>query len=169
MTQSEFRKQLGEITNNNLPRSQPTLIDKLKSQYDHSINLIGNRNFVDTTKDCFKFVFEDIIPKSSWKIIEEKHQENNEITESLISNLILSGFLALHDEQEKSDNIVVYFHDDKPKHFGKIEGNKFVSKWGVGLVWRHGLFEIPHPYGNKAKYSSDQINCEILQKVISSN
>ncbi len=160
MTQDEFRQKLDEITNlKGNPNKQPDLIAALNSQYPHDITLVGNPDYIDTQIDCFKYVFKDIIPSDIWRVIEQKHIKNGSISETFISELISKGLSGLHDKQEESDRIVVYFEGDTAKHFGLIEGDKVESKWGsYGHVWNHGLLEIPLLYGTVFKYSKGQVD-----------
>jgi hypothetical protein len=76
------------------------------------------------------------------------------------------GIVPVHDEQGVDDKFVVYLEGDTPKHFGWLEGNKVMSKWGRGRILNHGLWEVPITYGTKVKYSSGEIDCATLKKVI---
>jgi len=47
-------------------------------------------------------------------------------------------------------------------HFGKIEQDRIISKWGKGLIWEHPVFEVPLSYGHVVKYSNGIVNNEAL-------
>lgn len=161
----ELRKKLDEITNG-LPSRQPDLINKLKSQYEHGISLISNPSFIDSTEDCFVYVFKEKIPIDIRNKIRYLIQESPHIFEDMMHELISKGFLSLHDQPEKDDKIVVYFKEGLPKHFGLIDNDKIISKWGIVHVWKHGLWEVPLSYGGIAKYSTGNINEDLLRKTI---
>jgi hypothetical protein len=50
-------------------------------------------------------------------------------------------------------DLVIYFEEAEPKHIGISIGNDRVrSKWGTGLLWDHGTWEVPTYYGATARY-----------------
>ena len=137
---------------------QITSIQKLKTQYPHSIELV-----VEETKvikivhdydngvylNCYMFCF-DI----KWGDIKNKSQNGsqkfpvNEYACHLIKN-----FLCEIDHTKAEDgDYVIYFSDDKPQHAGRFCGGKIISKWGKYHVWRHGLLEVPTRYGEEVRY-----------------
>lgn len=165
MNEIEFRKQLDNISSS-LPTQQPNTIRQLNSLCSHSISLESNQYFINAKEDCFRYIFKNIIPKHIWAAIEQKHQKNDFNSENFISSLISRGLLVLHAEQREDDKIVVYFEGDKVKHFGRIDNDKIISKWGNYHVWRHKRWEIPLSYGNSIKYSTGSINLDILETAL---
>lgn len=118
---------------------------------------------VDNRMESFLFVFEDTIPKDIWdRILGLSPVESQD----LIAKSLSEGLLTLHDEREDKDRLAVYFRGAIPSHFGKIHGDKIRSKWGQGPAWNHGLWEIPHSYGDRVKYSTGDIDYSVLKKVI---
>ena len=111
----------------------------------------------------FRFAFEDRIPVEIWRQIER-------LPPTLHSDLLIrslsEGILSVHDEQAVGDKFVVYLEGDTPKHFGQLQGNKVRSKWGRGRILNHGLWEVPLTYGSKVKYSSGEIDCATLKRII---
>jgi cell wall-associated NlpC family hydrolase len=59
---------------------------------------------------------------------------------------------ARQEEARKGD-LVFYFNDNgRVSHAGVIVGNNRVeSKWGVGHLYQHALFEVPESYGTKVR------------------
>jgi|GEM_PF-3266741 len=111
----------------------------------------------------FRFAFEDEIPDEIWRQIDRLPTR---LHRELLITSLSQGILPVHDEQAAGDKFVVYLDGDTPKHFGRLEGNKVMSKWGRGRVLNHGLWEVPLTYGSKVKYSSGEIDCATLKKVI---
>ena len=111
------------------------------------------------------FVFKEKIPSELIEKIwgcSESSSNPSDIFQMLIEN----GFIEMHEVRKADDKIVIYFHENSAMHFGKIEQDKVVSKWGIGLVWEHPVFEVPFSYGNEVKYSNGKIDFKILKKVI---
>lgn len=49
-------------------------------------------------------------------------------------------------------DVVVYYSGDVARHAGRVHTGSIISKWGTAHVWRHGLFEVPAAYGNRARF-----------------
>jgi len=117
----------------------------------------------DNRIESFRFVFKDRIPEDIWdKILELPPLKRQD----LITRSLSEGFLALHDERNDNDTLAIYFRGDIPSHFGKIHGDKIRSKWGNGPVWNHGLWEVPHSYGDRIRYSTGDVDYSVLKRVI---
>ncbi len=165
MDSYEFRKKLDEVTEG-LPGKHVKGIENLKADHSHNIRIYDNPNFVDNV-DCFLFVFRDSIPSDLLNAFEDLAEDNKGQSEDIVNDLVLKGFISLHDDRRESDAIVVYFAGALAKHFGKIEDNRIVSKWGgVGHAWKHGPFEVPLSYGETVKFSNGQIDEHVLRKVL---
>jgi hypothetical protein len=162
---NDFRKEL-ELATQGIPRKHPQLIADLKKKYTHSISLRSNPNMMDPTSDCFLFVFEEYIPEELVGKIRVFSQ-NSSVRSNVFQNLLDNGFIELHDDRKTDDRIVVYFDKLIVTHFGKIERNKILSKWGAGLIWEHPVFEVPLSYGNAIRYSNGQIDIKVLEKILS--
>jgi len=53
-------------------------------------------------------------------------------------------------------DIAIYLDNGAPRHAGKVGADgAIISKWGSGRthVWRHGLWEIPHHYGDQVRFA----------------
>lgn len=158
----EFRRMLDEITNRGLPSKHPDLINSLKEKYEHKITLFSIFGYT-TGEDCFKSVFKNEVPENVWR----KFENLGPNSEKFIQELILDGFLDLHSQQKSEDKVVVYFKDNQPKHFGRLDGDMIISKWGKGQTWKHRFWEAPLSYGDEIKFSSCTINIDLFNKKIS--
>lgn len=163
MNQAEFRKKLGEINNQPSFSQHPKFIDNLRFVYSHNIHINSNPFIFNSTTDCFDFVFGNKIPKDIQNKIKRIGQSNPDSLKKTITNLISKGLIDLHEQQRDEDRVAVYFKDGIPEHFGQIVDNVIMSKWGRGHVWKHGLWEVPHSYGDHVKYSTGEINIDLLR------
>ena len=161
---NDFRKQL-DLATQGIPSKHPDAIRALLKEYSHKISLKCNPNFIDLKSDCFLFVFEEYVPKQLVGKIRTFSQ-NISKKPNVFKELLNKGFIELHDERKARDKIVVYFDKGTVTHFGKIENDKILSKWGVGLVWEQPLFEVPLSYGNEVKYSSGEMDVEVLENIL---
>jgi len=51
-------------------------------------------------------------------------------------------------------DLVLYFNEKRRfKHAGLSQGHhRVLSKWGIGHLFEHGLFEVPESYGTQARF-----------------
>ncbi len=160
----ELRQKLDEATHG-FPKKHIERIAALQSIYPHNISLNQNPAFFDSD-DCLLYAFKDILPSDLRKILVNLIMKNSGCFEDIGRGLISEGFISLHDEQKESDIIVVYFDGDVAKHYGRIERNRIVSKWGNGYAWKHDLFEVPLSYGDTIKFSNGEIDQGVFRMVI---
>ena len=161
-----FRQKLEEATQG-IPRKHPQAIASLSKSYPHSISLQCNPNYMDSTSDCFLYVFEQRIHPALVNKIRNIDTETSERPD-FFQKLLLRHFIELHASREITDEVVVYFDGEIAKHFGIIiENDMIVSKWGIGLVWKHSVFEVPLSYGDIVKYSNGKVDNEILEELLS--
>jgi hypothetical protein len=54
----------------------------------------------------------------------------------------------------REGDIVFYFSDDgRFKHAARMLGNgRVVSKWGIGHLYEHEIFEVPESYGSTVRF-----------------
>jgi hypothetical protein len=69
----------------------------------------------------------------------------------LLQNSLL---IEVSAKQATDGDLAVYFTDDgRVKHGGLYVGNERVeSKWGMGHLFQHAIFEVPESYGTKVKF-----------------
>jgi len=168
VTLEEFRQKLEEATDRTHPREHAKHVDGLKDIYPHNISCLSNPLIndklipiiINSTVDCFLFVFKNIFSPEMLKVFNEMDFEKIEI------RLISEGLLELHNAWSDNDRIVVYFNKNVPVHFGKIDNETIISKWGKGNVWRHELWQVPLSYGDTVKFSNGQVNEPVFWNVV---
>lgn len=165
ITLENFRKKLEEATQG-IPKKHPENIASLSKDYPHIITLQSNPNCIDPTIDCFLFVFKCKIPDELEKKIINIYDDASNFG-AYVHQLLDDGFIEMHTLPKTSDEVVVYFKDGVPVHFGKLENDLVISKWGRCLIWKHKLFEVPLSYGDTAKYSDGNIDIEALKRLLS--
>ncbi len=155
----EFRQKLRNITTNPNVSIHPELINDLQAEFSHNIKL---EELVSTDREenfnCFMYVFD----LQGSKVIrhEMKKKESIKFGRDYIDYLIRSGYLA-PNEQGK---IIIYFDDTGPTHAGIINGNRIISKWGIGNLWQHDLWEVTINYGNNYNRYEKKISSEDIEE-----
>jgi hypothetical protein len=165
MNLKNFRKKIEEATQGN-PQKHPENIASLLKYYPHSITLQSNPISRDPTIDCFLFVFQGKLPNELVEKIEKFYDDTSNVAD-YFHQLLDDEFIEMHTSRKANDEVVVYFKDGVPAHFGRLENDLVISKWGIGLIWKHKLFELPLSYGDTAKYSDGNIDIEALKRLLS--
>lgn len=157
---ANLRQKLDELTQcHNLER-QLIVMDDLRKEFNHHIKLLKRINGDSETKyNCFMYA----LNVSQARKIRNALQLNEDASfgtkfiHGLINNRILSP--------NKSGTVIIYFKHNKPIHAGKFSHTtkRVKSKWGIGHLWKHDIFEVPYLYGNLFKFY-DPVDPQIIIK-----
>jgi len=52
--------------------------------------------------------------------------------------------------EDAAGELTVYFLDVTPRHAGRVVGGRIQSKWGIGNLWDHEIWEVPASHGETA-------------------
>jgi len=149
-----LRRLISSVTQTSDPRDHEHGIKILKEKAAHGIVLLENGN---ETVNCFMFAF-GLVPWQS--AIDVRYYAAH--PDTWLDHDCLIGFID-HLKRERhlepvaivdadQGDVVVYYEENKPVHAAMIELNdRLVSKWGVGNVWQHALWEVPEAYGSSAE------------------
>lgn len=152
MELQELRKAIGDITTKEQDVSRhAALIGALP---DHTIRPLRRGDARKPAADRYNsFGFALDLADSERHIAVATHFRNIHSDNAFVSYLLKNGALeeAQPDSLRKGD-VVIYFHNADPAHAGKVFGDRVISKWGLGNLWEHALFEIPASYGSDVRY-----------------
>jgi hypothetical protein len=128
-------------------KEQIQLIDDLRAQQPHSITLL--RETVPNVLprfNCYQYAFglENVTLTTGFL---REIRPGRDFMHSLMHHLLEEISL----EDTKSGDHVLY-EDSRIEHAGKMNAGAVESKWGLGHLWRHGLYELPLKYGNRARF-----------------
>lgn len=144
-----LRQKLHEITENGDPSSHRKLIGDLREHHSHNITALD----LDATYgfNCVMHAF-DIIDHPEYVRLAFACPEDVYAGAEFANFLIDHGYLS-----EKTTSapglLAVYFDGGKFKHVGLLLSETRVeSKWGIGHLYEHELFEVPISYGNDVRY-----------------
>ncbi|MBZ5532394.1 MAG: hypothetical protein LAO20_13265 [Acidobacteriia bacterium] len=62
--------------------------------------------------------------------------------------------VEVKQDDAREGDIVLYFNEEERfKHAGLLGANgRVVSKWGIGHLYQHELFEVPESYGTTVRF-----------------
>ena len=125
-------------------------IDALRAEFEHAIELVTLAGLVKC--NCFEHAL-DIQESRAVNAILLEDAERERLGRTplgitfggaFIAELIASGTLAA----DESGPALVYFRGDLPVHAGIAAGERVISRWGAGHLWRHGVWEVPSSHGD---------------------
>ena len=125
-TLKNFRKKIDEATQG-IPKKHPENIASLSKYYPHSITLQSNPNYMDPTIDCLLFVFQRKLPNELAEKIGNFYDATSNVAD-YFHRLLDDEFIEMHTSKKANDEVVVYFKDGVPAHFGRLENDLVISK-----------------------------------------
>ena len=124
-------------------------VERLRNQFPHSITVrqrVTDARPGDNQFTCFMHALDLSAPPSLVVNIIKRFDHvypGAEFIRLLIEHQLLK---AISEPEEGA--VLIYALDGTPKHAGKFAGDMVVSKWGLGHVWQHHMFEVPASYGD---------------------
>ena len=145
-----LRRALFKITENFATDEHAALVAGLKRIYDHSIKVLKEPFSNAHGYNCFMYALG--IAALPADVLQVARADNLFPDSSFLAFLIATRMEEIDKSLAPNGTVVVYFEPPNPKHAGLMKNGHVVSKWGIGLLWRHGLFEVPSSYGLNVRY-----------------
>ena len=145
-----LRELLQQITHEANVTTHAPRIEEARAQYGHAIAVLtaedDNRRY-----NCVMYALGIEIDREYFAMSTCCPEQVHASTEFL---------QFLYDEGdliERQDCVpgclVVYSREARFRHIGKaVEGGRVRSKWGIGHLYEHGLFEVPDSYGTEVRF-----------------
>lgn len=158
----ELRRALTEIVNCKDISKHEERLTELGKQIPHTIDVLPE---VDEAGDynCVMYALDLIgyIKPATTYVSGHYHADT-----TFLAHLVDENVLAETDDV--SAKVVVYYRNNEVAHVGSNEGGgRIKSKWGCGLLYEHGVWEVPSSYGNQARWfesANPELLCEVLKK-----
>jgi len=147
----QLRERLACITRELAPDEHPAEIERLREEIAHSIELLeGAAPISDYT--CAVHAF-DLIQDPTYESVATfglcKTFAGKEFIHFLLDQELLEE-RALDDRA--GGRLLMYFEGGDFQHIGTLLAeNRLVSKWGMGHLWEHGIWEVPANYGDELR------------------
>jgi hypothetical protein len=113
-----------------------------------------NANLARTVFNCVMYAF-DWVDYAEPNVMRVGSQHCH----FLIDTVFLGKVIAQQLITEKpvalanTNDLVAYFDGPQPRHIGKVMSTStFASKWGVGHLYEHGLWDVPKTFGDQGRY-----------------
>jgi hypothetical protein len=150
-----LREQLEEITDRygaDRVAEQIPRIAELNARFPHSISLLQAAipDKPETFQfNCYQHSFGLARAENVTRIMKEYWHvfPGREFVQFLL-NTRLEEIWA--DNARDGDHVI--YAGSEIEHAGIARGERIESKWGLGHLWRHGVYEVPLRYGNHFRY-----------------
>ena len=130
----------------------PALLEDIGRECLHSIRIAHSRHPIGRYT-CLMHVF-DFTEKPEYIAIADYGLGRVFAGVDFAHRLIEKGFLTEVSQAEaENGDLVAYFREGNFKHVGLWQPNgRVLSKWGVGHLYDHALFEVPESYGTAVRF-----------------
>ncbi len=159
-----LRTRLQEITDNPDVSSHRTMLEALRQELPHSIEMLSGPND-DLQYNCVVHAFGVQEDQEYIALVLAGPQDVHGDT-TFVQFMIENGDL---DEREHpaSGLLAVYFHEGLVRHIGRLISEfRVISKWGIGHLYEHDFFEVPSSYGEVVRYFRSAERDQVLSRFI---
>ncbi|MGZ5126401.1 MAG: hypothetical protein ACXWC1_26795 [Burkholderiales bacterium] len=146
----DLRSRLNQITQNGKPETHPEMIHELRRTHQHSIEITEGPAAYDRYT-CVMHAFE-LVEDPEYIDIAQAAPADIFASPRFVDRLIERRDLVELPGPTQGA-LVVYLDNDAVRHIGRLLSDSRVeSKWGIGLLYQHDLFEVPSSYGSVVRF-----------------
>ena len=160
--QKMLRKRLKQLTDNCDTSIHHELLVVLSGEIKNTIRLLDSEHPIDRYT-CIVYVF-NLVDDPEYVEIASFGIGRVFAGPEFVSFLLSNNYIERINENEASaEDIIIYFDQSEIKHAGKIKAKcRIVSKWGIGHLYEHGIFEVPEQYGGEVRFYRQLPKEEVL-------
>jgi len=145
-----LRRRFQQITDNPDRTKHRTLLESLRTVHPHTVKVLTEPDD-DLRYNCVLYAFEVERDSELIDLVLACPEEIHTNTD-FVGYLIDKGDLV-ECKEPISGALVVYFHERRIQHIGRvISETRIASKWGVGELYEHDVFDVPERYGDDVRY-----------------
>jgi hypothetical protein len=154
-SQRVLRQRLQNIITEEVVRLHETKIVQLASKFDGAfIEPVHRQSEKRLVFNCFMHVL-NLIDRVQPNVVKQNENTLRFFVDSVFfRKLYDAGHLSeISMEQLEPKDFVVYYNGQVKTHVGlNVAPNRVESKWGIGPLFRHGLWDVPKSYGDTLRY-----------------
>jgi hypothetical protein len=145
-----LRNRLQEVTHNPDIATHRIGIEAMRPVFHHTIDVITNEND-NLAFNCVMFALGLEADAEYFAMATHCPQEVHASTQFL-------HFLADRGELVERQfgvpgSLIAYLEDGRFRHIGKMaDDGRVRSKWGIGHLYEHAVFEVPASYGTTVRF-----------------
>lgn len=159
-----LRDRLQQITDTQDRSKHCAMLKSLREEIPHSIKVLSGPN-ENLRYNCVMYAF-GLEEDQEYVDLVFACPEHVHGDTKFIQFLIHTGDL---DEQEHPAPglLAIYFHNEAVRHIAcLISQTRAASKWGIGELYEHDIFEVPSSYGEVVRYFSSTERDTVISRFI---
>lgn len=143
-----LREHLQEMTQIQDVSQHPAILEKLSKDYANSIDVL-NSPYPLNCYTCLMHVCQ-FIENENYAICAMRDvYAGSDFAHWLINR---EGFSEKPLADAAPGDFIFYFHNGEFKHAGILsDKEQVISKWGIGQLYQHNIWELPSSYGNEIR------------------
>jgi hypothetical protein len=146
-----LRHKLAEITGTALVQEHPDRIEALRAEFDHSIVVIGSEQPIDQYT-CGVHAFH-LIGDRTYIEIADYGLGSTFAGADFMAFLFQNRLLTPRVADALPGDLIIYFENGAFRHVGRMKTeSRVTSKWGIGWLYEHAVWEVPMNYGLDIQY-----------------
>jgi hypothetical protein len=147
-----LRSRLTQITEQEPVSQHAHLLEELHTEVTHDIQQQPSAISI-AEYTCAVHAF-DLVGDERYVEIASSLLGRTFAGKGFIDFLLHQGMLTSRDDGViLLGDLIIYFCGHDFRHIGRVVGpDRVLSKWGRGLLVKHGLWEVPEVYGNRVEY-----------------
>ena len=139
----DLRNTLEAITQSHISAHDRLLSERV---LNHTIRILSSIR-EDNSYNCVMYAL-DLQNDQRYLELRKIIDPNIHADTSFLNYLIDEGALLL----DSSGNLLTYSNELKITHIGKIDiQGRVISKWGIGHLYEHAIYEVPISYGDQVR------------------
>jgi hypothetical protein len=150
---TELRQKLQAMTQVDDVSQHPALLDAVSRECPNTIKLLVSSHPVELYT-CLVHAL-GFVNRPEYTAIAARGFNKVFAGRAFVQWLLDRSLLAeVAQVDARERDLVLYFNDvGQFQHAGLVAGDhRVVSKWGTGLLFEHGLFEVPESYGTSVRF-----------------
>ena len=149
----QLRRRLKDMTESGTePSTHATQLAAISKEFSNTIRPLKSR-FPEKGYTCGMYVF-DLSEDEDYIDIAGLGLPDVYAGRAFFEWLLAGRLLEEIDEHSAhDDDLIMYFENGQWRHVGLWRLNDRVeSKWGLGLLYNHGRWEVPEHYGDQVRF-----------------
>jgi hypothetical protein len=149
----QLRRRLTEMTESGTePSTHTAQLGVISKNFPNTIRILESR-LQENRYTCGMYVF-DLSEDDDYIAIAGLGLPNVHAGRAFFEWLVASRLLEEIDEHDAhGGDLIMYFENGQWQHVGFWRLSRRVeSKWGLGLLYNHGTWEVPEHYGGQVRF-----------------
>lgn len=144
---NELRQKLHDLTFDDALEQHVIRLEALQHTKPHTVKLVRIAEKRKDRYNCFMYALNVVGIKEIEDLLSTRIF-TLKFGSEFMQDLFQKGLVS----EDKHGTVAVYFDGPTPTHAGAVAKGRVTSKWGMGNLWEHEVWEVPSSYGNNVRF-----------------